>query len=108
MDSLPDLRQLKAFVAVADSGSFTLAARQLYLTQSAVSHSIRTLEEQLGCRLLERNCRSVRPTAEGGIFLRRARRVIEDLTDACRELRGQLPAASSHRQEGGGLQRTAI
>lgn len=107
MDSLPDLRQLKAFVAVADSGSFTLAARQLHLTQSAVSHSIRTLEDQLGCKLLERNCRSVKPTAAGDVFLRRARRVIEDLNEACRELRGQR-AEAIYRQAGGGLQRTAI
>ncbi|HEX5789606.1 MAG TPA: LysR family transcriptional regulator [Luteolibacter sp.] len=107
MDSLPDLRQLKAFVAVADSGSFTLAARQLHLTQSAVSHSIRTLEDQLGCKLLERNCRSVKPTAAGEAFLRRTRRVIEDLTEACRELRAHRVEPMC-RQTGGGLQRTAI
>ena len=44
---LPDLRQVRAFVAVAETESFTRAAEKLFLTQSAVSHSLRGLEEQL-------------------------------------------------------------
>ena len=67
MDWVPDLRQLRAFVAVVEEGSFTLAARRIFVTQSAVSHSLRTLEEQLACRLLDRTGKRVAVTAEGEI-----------------------------------------
>ena len=50
---LPDLRQVRAFVALADTQSFTRAAEALFLTQSAVSHSIRSLEQQLEVQLVE-------------------------------------------------------
>ena len=52
---LPDLRQVKAFVALADTKSFTRAAELLFLTQSAVSHSIRSLEQQMEVQLVERS-----------------------------------------------------
>jgi DNA-binding transcriptional LysR family regulator len=88
MDWVPDLRQLRALVAVADEGSFTLAARKLFVTQSAVSHSLRTLEEQLGCRLLDRSGKRVSVTTEGGILLKRCKRVVQELEEATRELDG--------------------
>lgn len=88
MDWVPDLRQLRALVAVAEEGSFTLAARKLFVTQSAVSHSLRTLEEQLSCRLLDRSGKSVTVTSEGEILLRRCRSVIQELEQATRELDG--------------------
>src|SRR6478752_7117820 len=77
MDWVPDLRQLRAFVAVVEEGSFTLAARRIFVTQSAVSHSLRTLEEQLSCRLLDRSGKRVAVTAEGELLLKRCKRVIE-------------------------------
>ncbi len=63
MEWVLDLRQLRGFVAVVEEGSFTLAARRIFVTQSAVSHSLRTLEEQLSCRLLDRSgkCIAVTP-----------------------------------------------
>lgn len=85
---LPDLRQLRAFVAVADEGSFTLAAKKLCLTQSAISHSIRALEDSLGCRLLERLGKKTMLTEEGAVLLRRCRRVLGELEMAGRELDG--------------------
>jgi DNA-binding transcriptional LysR family regulator len=85
---LPDLRQLRAFVSVADEGSFTLAAKKLFLTQSAISHSMKALEESLGCRLLERSGKRTVLTEEGEVFLRRCRRVLGELEDAGRELDG--------------------
>lgn len=85
---LPDLRQLRAFVAVADEGSFTLAAKKLFLTQSAISHSMKALEDSLGCRLLERLGKKTVLTEEGEVFLRRCRRVLGELEDASRELDG--------------------
>jgi DNA-binding transcriptional LysR family regulator len=86
MDWVPDLRQLRAFVAVVEEGSFTLAARRIFVTQSAVSHSLRTLEEQLSCRLLDRTGKRVAVTAEGELLLRRCKRVIFELEQASRDL----------------------
>ncbi len=88
MDWVPDLRQLRAFVAVVEEGSFTLAARRIFVTQSAVSHSLRTLEEQLSCRLLDRTGKRVAATAEGEALLRRCKRVIFELEQASRDLDG--------------------
>lgn len=61
---------LHAFVAVANVGSFTRAAAQLGVSQSALSQTIRTLEESLGVRLLSRSTRSVAPTEAGEKLLR--------------------------------------
>ncbi len=88
MDWVPDLRQLRAFVAVAEEGSFTLAARRIFVTQSAVSHSLRTLEEQLSCRLLDRTGKRVAVTSEGEMLLKRCKRVIFELEQATRDLDG--------------------
>lgn len=88
MEWVPDLRQLRAFVAVAEEGSFTLAARRIYVTQSAVSHSLRTLEEQLSCKLLDRTAKRVTVTPEGELLLKRCRRVIHELEQAGRDLDG--------------------
>jgi DNA-binding transcriptional LysR family regulator len=60
-----NLDQLVAFVAVARERSFTKAAAQLGVSQSALSHTIRELEERLGVRLLTRTTRSVSPTDAG-------------------------------------------
>jgi DNA-binding transcriptional LysR family regulator len=48
------LAQLRAFVALADRGGFTAAGEHLVMTQSAVSHALRGLEQEIGCRLLFR------------------------------------------------------
>lgn len=61
---------LHAFVAVATEGSFTRAAAQLGVSQSALSQTVRTLEEGLGVRLLSRSTRSVAPTEAGERLLR--------------------------------------
>jgi LysR family transcriptional regulator, low CO2-responsive transcriptional regulator len=88
MDWVPDLRQLRAFVAVVEDGSFTLAARRLFVTQSAVSHSLRTLEEQLSCKLLDRSGKKIALTVEGELLLKRCKRVIFELDQASRDLDG--------------------
>src|SRR5215203_3194337 len=59
------LDDLRAFVAVARERSFTKAAAKLGVSQSALSHTIRELEERLGVRLLSRTTRSVSPTEAG-------------------------------------------
>src|SRR5919199_4346905 len=66
------LNDLIAFVAVAKERSFTRAAAQLGVSQSALSHTVRGLEERLGLRLLTRTTRSVAPTEAGERLLRTA------------------------------------
>ncbi|MES2641394.1 MAG: LysR family transcriptional regulator [Myxococcota bacterium] len=75
MDDPATLDQLRMLVAVADTGSFTAAARRLHRVQSAVSHGVAAVEERLGVRLFERTTRSARPTAAGEVFLAEARRL---------------------------------
>lgn len=82
MISKVTLRQLRAFVAVAEGGRFVLAARRVHVSQSALSTLIRELEEALGVRLFDRNTRSVRLTPSGEQFLERARRVLQELDQA--------------------------
>jgi DNA-binding transcriptional LysR family regulator len=60
-----NLNDLLAFLAVAKERSFTKAAAKLGVSQSALSHTIRGLEEELGLRLLTRTTRSVAPTEAG-------------------------------------------
>ena len=62
MENLDDLR---VFLKVAETGSFTKAAAQLGVSQSALSYTIRQLEERLKIKLLERTTRSVSTTAVG-------------------------------------------
>jgi DNA-binding transcriptional LysR family regulator len=66
----PPIDDLVAFLAVARERSFTRAAAQLGVSQSALSHTIRALEERLGVRLLTRTTRSVAPTEAGERLVR--------------------------------------
>ena len=67
---------LKTFVAIAETGSFSMAADQVFRTPSAVSMQIKRLEEQLGSALFLRDARSVRLTAGGETLLPYARRML--------------------------------
>jgi DNA-binding transcriptional LysR family regulator len=71
-----DTRQLAAFCAVVDRKSFSLAAEQLGVTQPAVSLQIRSLENRLGQRLLDRSGRRVEPTEAGRRLYRSAQRLL--------------------------------
>ena len=71
-----DTALLRAFVTVQETGGFTRAAERLHLSQSAVSHQIRRLEEQAGTALLLRTTRSLSLTEDGEDFLRHARQVL--------------------------------
>ena len=77
-----DSRQLHAFSALARRGSFTLAAKDLFLTQSAVSHAIKALEDDLGCRLLDRVGRRVLLTQAGEQFLRHTEKILREMEAA--------------------------
>jgi DNA-binding transcriptional LysR family regulator len=78
---MPELRQLRAFVAVAQELNFTRAAERLHLGQQAVSKSVRQLERELGVTLLERTTREVRLTPAGAALLDGALRAL-DAADA--------------------------
>ncbi len=77
-----DSRQLHAFAALARRGSFTLAAKDLFLTQSAVSHAIKALEDDVGCRLLDRVGRRVLLTQAGEQFLRHTEKILSEMETA--------------------------
>ena len=81
-----DLADLTAFVAVADHLSFRAAASQLGVTPSALSHSMRQLEERLGVRLLHRTTRSVSLTDAGRRLLDRLRPAIDQIASALEDL----------------------
>ena len=72
-----DTDQLRSFLAIVDSGSFTKAADRVHKTQSAVSMHIRRLEEQLGCALFVKQGRGARLTEEGEKLIEFARRIVQ-------------------------------
>src|SRR5580704_14098706 len=78
------LRQLEAFVAVADTRNFTRAAQRLHTAQSAISLLIKELETDLGVRLLDRTTRHVELTDPGIEFRGYAEKLIADLDHAVR------------------------
>ena len=76
------LRQLRAYVAVLESSSFSEAAKTMHLSQAALSGLIKELESRLGVRLLDRTTRRVAATSVGETFAPMARRVLADLDEA--------------------------
>jgi DNA-binding transcriptional LysR family regulator len=91
-----DLRHVRSLLAVAQRSSFSAAARELHLTQQAVSAHVQRLERSLGVRLLDRTTRSVRLTADGRRFVTDATRVVaalDELWDQTRR-RGSGPTGT--------------
>ncbi|NBX16234.1 MAG: LysR family transcriptional regulator [Proteobacteria bacterium] len=72
MPDLQDIYRLQAFVAAVDEGSLSAAVKRLHITQPALSARLKLLEEGLGCQLLERTGRGVRPTPMGELVYRNA------------------------------------
>lgn len=98
-----DTQSLQAFMAVADTQSFSRAAEQLHLTQPAVSKRIATLESQVGTRLFDRIGRRIALTEAGSVLLPQARRILMTVEDSRRALAnlsghvgGRLTLATSH------------
>lgn len=98
-----DTQNLKAFIAVANLGSFSLAAANLHLTQPAVSKRVATLEEEIGHSLFHRVNRRVELTQAGVLLQQRALLILQTLDDARQALAdldgavsGELKVATSH------------
>ncbi len=81
-----DIQTLQAFIAVADTNSFSQAAMRLHLTQPAVSKRIAALETSLDVRLFDRIGRNIQLTEAGRTLLPRARRILLELEDSRRAL----------------------
>ena len=77
-----DLADLRAFLSVADFGSFRVASENLHLSQSALSRRIDKLESALGVKLFSRTTRKVELTTVGRAFVPRAQNVMRELEDA--------------------------
>lgn len=82
-----DLRQIRAFLAIADTGSVTRAAELLHIVQPAVSRQLKLLEDGIGAPLFERDRRGMQLTEAGHILLERARRALRELDAAQLEIR---------------------
>jgi len=89
---LPPLELLLAFEAAARHLSFTKAAGELFLTQSAVSRQIQALEQSLGGRLFERRTRALLLTERGQVLYKVAQDLLQQLQDTTRKLRGAAAA----------------
>src|SRR6267154_3579973 len=74
--------EMEVFVRAVELGGFSLAARALRMTPSAVSKLVARLERRLGARLINRSTRKLLLTSEGQAFLERAHRVLADLDEA--------------------------
>lgn len=77
-----ELRQLRYFVAVAETGNISRAAQKIFLTQPALSRQIKALEEEIGQCLLERRANSIRLTPAGEAMLREAREMLRQAEQA--------------------------
>ncbi|EFH11531.1 LysR family transcriptional regulator, partial [Teichococcus cervicalis] len=75
----PSLRQLRALVAAAETGSFSQAALRLHVSQPALTLQIRELEQGLGVTLFDRTARGARPTRAGLALAHSFQRVLADL-----------------------------
>lgn len=79
-----ELHQLRYFVAVVETGSFTAAAKRCFVAQPSLSQQIKKLEDELGQPLINRLGRHAEVTPAGALFLERARRILWEVEDAVR------------------------
>jgi DNA-binding transcriptional LysR family regulator len=77
-----DSRQMRAFCVLARTGSFTQTARELHLTQSGISHSMKALERDIGCRLLDRLGKKVVLTQAGESLLHHGTKILQEMENA--------------------------
>src|SRR6201989_392795 len=96
-----ELRELNAFVAVAEEGGMSAGSRRLKISQPALSQTVGGLERQLGIKLLERSSTGVRPTEAGAALLSEARAILSRHDQALRRM-------SEFTTEGGGVLRLGM
>jgi DNA-binding transcriptional LysR family regulator len=96
-----ELRELTAFVAVAEEGGMSAASRRLHLSQPALSQTVSSLERQLGIKLLERGSTGVAPTEAGRALLAEARAILARHDQALRRM-------AEFTTEGGGVLRLGV
>jgi len=101
MNMRSDLSDLAAFAMVAEERSFTRAAARLGVSQSALSHSMRSLEKRLGLQLLARTTRNVSPTTAGSALL-------EELAPALERIQQSLAEARKRRESPAGRIRLVL
>jgi LysR family cyn operon transcriptional activator len=82
-----ELRHLRYFVALAEQLSFTVAAEKVHVTQSTLSHQIRQLEDELGCRLFDRENKRVSMTQTGEAFLERVQNALREVDEGISTVR---------------------
>jgi DNA-binding transcriptional LysR family regulator len=94
--------RLKAFCLIVETGSFSKAAAAKFMTQSAMSHLIKNLEEEIGVKLLNRKGKNVIPTHAGRIFYEHAKQILDqyknmenDVYEVAREVKGRLSIGAS-------------
>ena len=94
--------RLKAFCLIVETGSFSKAAAAKFMTQSAMSHLIKHLEDEIGIRLLNRKGKNVVPTPAGKIFYEHAKQILDqyknmenDVYEVAREVKGRLSIGAS-------------
>ena len=79
MKELPTMQELQSFITYNKTGSFTLAAQSMNITQSAFSAQMKKLERLVGVKLISRSTRGSRLTPEGELFLPEAEQVLDTL-----------------------------
>ena len=85
-NNIPPLRALKAFESSARNLSFTKAAEELFVTQAAISHQIKSLEDMIGVKLFKRYNRSLQLTTEGQVYLLSIMEALEKLEKSTQQL----------------------
>jgi DNA-binding transcriptional LysR family regulator len=96
-----ELRELTAFVAVAEEGGVSAASRRLHISQPALSQTVSSLERELGLKLLERSSTGVRTTDAGAVLLAEARAILARHDQA-------LQAMAQFSCDGGGVIRLGV
>jgi DNA-binding transcriptional LysR family regulator len=98
-----DTANLQAFVKIAETGSFSVAANELFITQPAISKRIKQLESQLGSQLIDRIGKHSQLTQTGKVLLPRARQILQDIDSVKQQISdlegnpmGALSMATSH------------